>query len=145
MSIKVAISSLCLLLPVLIAVVLFSFGENSIGGALKLYPVLINSLMLLLFGASLFNPPTVVFKIALLSDGSIRNSEHAPAIENYCRSVTKAWCVFFAANASISLITFLYASNKIWMLYNSFIAYIVMGIIFAVEWLIRKKVQKGLK
>ncbi|MCL1955950.1 MAG: hypothetical protein FWF63_01380 [Fibromonadales bacterium] len=113
--------------------------------ALKLYPVIINAIMLFLFGASLFKPPTTVFKIALLSDKSIRNSVHYGAIENYCRNVTKVWCIFFAFNASISLITFLYAPNWIWILYNGFIAYILMAILFAVEWLVRKKVQKGLK
>jgi len=101
--------------------------------------------MLFLFGASLFSPPTAVFKIALLSDSSIRNSVHFAAIENYCRNVTKVWCVFFALNASISLITFLFAPNWLWILYNGFIAYILMGILFAVEWMVRKKVQKGLK
>jgi uncharacterized membrane protein len=101
--------------------------------------------MLFLFGASLFNPPTTVFKIALLSDSSIRNSPHFAAIEHYCRNVTKVWCAYFALNASISIITFLCAPNWVWVLYNGFIAYILMGILFAVEWLVRKKVQKGLK
>jgi len=101
--------------------------------------------MLFLFGASLFKPQTAVFKIALLSDNSIRNSVHYNSIENYCRNVTKVWCAFFALNASISLITFLFAPNWIWILYNGFIAYILMGILFAVELLVRKKIQKGLK
>jgi len=145
MSSRTVISVLYLLLPISVLVVLRIFGEGYIGSALKLYPVFINSFMLFLFGASLFNPPTAVFKIALLSDSSIRNSVHYSAIENYCRNVTKVWCIFFALNASISLITFLYAPNWVWAIYNGFISYILMGILFAVEWLVRKKVQKGLK
>jgi len=145
MSSRTVISVLYLLLPISVLVVLRIFGESYIGNVLKLYPVLINLVMLFLFGASLFSPPTAVFKMALLSDSSIRTSVHYGTIENYCRNVTKVWCVFFILNASISLITFLYTPSWIWALYNGCIAYILMGILFAVEWLVRKKVQKGLK
>jgi uncharacterized membrane protein len=142
--VKAAFSVLSLFYPVLVLAVLRFFGGNSLGNLLKLYPLLINITMLISFGTSLFNPPTAVFRIALLRDCSIRNSPHLPAIESYCCKVTKVWYAFFVLNASFSLATLLYSPDWFWALYNGFIAYIFMGIIFAAEWLVRQKVRKGL-
>lgn len=141
---KAAFSVLSLFYPILILAMLRFFGGNSLGSFLKLYPLLINLAMLASFGMSLVKPPNYAFRIALLRDSSIRNSAHYNAIESYCCKVTKVWCVFFVLNASFSLVTLLYFPDWFWALYNGFIAYIIMGIIFAVEWLVRKNVQKGL-
>jgi|TergutMp193P3_1026864.scaffolds.fasta_scaffold00478_5 uncharacterized membrane protein len=143
--VKVVFSVLSLFYPILVLAVLRFFGGNYLGSLLKLYPLLINLALLVSFGTSLFNPPTKVFRIALLSDSSIRNSANLPDIESYCRGVTKVWCIFFALNALASSITILYSPDWVWALYNGLIAYILMGIIFAVEWLVRKKVKKGLR
>jgi len=143
--VKVAFSVLSLFYPILVLAALRFFGGNYLGNLLKLYPLLINLAFLISFGTSLFYPPTKVFRLALLSDSSIRNSTHLPDIENYCRGVTKVWCVFFVLNASASSVTALYSPDWFWALYNGLIAYILMGIIFAVEWLVRKKVKKGLR
>jgi len=141
---KAAFSVLSLFYPVLVLIALHFWGGNSKGGNfLKLYPLLINLAMLASFSMSLIKPPSCVFRIALLSDSSIRNSAHLPAIESYCCKVTKVWCVFFVFNALFSFGTLLYSPNWFWALYNGFISYIIMGIIFAVEWLVRKRVQKS--
>ncbi len=140
--VKVAFSVLSLFYPFLVLPVLRFFGENYLGNLLKLYPLFINLALLVSFGVSLFNPPTKVFSIAFLTDSSIRNSVHLPDIENYCRKVTKVWCTFFALNASVSFATALYSPDWIWALYNGLIAYILMGIIFTVEWFVRKRVKK---
>jgi len=139
---KTIISVLSLFYPVLVLLALRFWVENSLGNLLKLYPLIINLAMLASFGMSLFKPPSSVFRIALLSDSSIRNSVHLPAIESYCCKVTKVWCVFFVFNALFSLGTLLYSPDWFWALYNGFIVYILMGIIFAIEWLVRKRVPK---
>jgi len=139
---KAAFSVLSLFYPVLVLIALRFLGGNSLGSILKLYPLLINLAMLASFARSLIKPPSYIFRIALLSDASIRNSVHLPAIESYCCKVTKVWCAFFVFNALFSLGTLLYSPDWFWALYNGFIAYILMGIIFAVEWLVRKRVQK---
>jgi len=141
--VKIVFSVLSVFYPVLVLFILRFFGGASLGGLLKLYPLLINIAFLVSFGLSLFYPPTQVFKLALLSDNSIRNSMHLPVIENYCRNVTKVWCVFFIANASICSYTIWYSPDWVWALYNGCIAYIIMGIIFAAEWLVRRKVKKS--
>jgi len=142
--VKTAFSVLSLFYPVLVLVALRFLGGNYLGNLLKLYPLLINLTMLASFAMSLIKPPSCVFRIALMRDSSIRDSVHLHAIESYCCKVTKVWCVFFVLNALISLATLLYSPDWFWALYNGFIAYILMGIIFAVEWLARKKIRKGL-
>jgi len=142
--VKAVFSVLSVFYPVLVLIALRFLGGHFLGNILKLYPLLINLAMLASFSMSLIKPPNFVFRIALMQDSSIRNSVHLPMIESYCCKVTKVWCVFFVFNGLFSLATLLYSPDWFWALYNGCIAYILMGIIFAVEWLARKKIQKGL-
>ena len=59
----------------------------------------------------------------------------------YTRRVTQVWCGFFVFNGSLALLTALYASDGVWMLYNGLLAYVLMGILFAGEWLVRQRVR----
>jgi uncharacterized membrane protein len=60
----------------------------------------------------------------------------APAIY-YTRRVTQVWCLFFALNGVIALITTLWASAAVWTIYNGLVAYLLMGLLFAVEYSVR--------
>lgn len=102
----------------------------------KLYPVVVNALMLLLFGISLARPPSMVERIA-----RIQEPELPPHAVAYTRRVTQVWCGFFVVNGCLALWTALYASNAAWALYNGLIAYLLMGALFAVEWLVRQRVR----
>ena len=42
---------------------------------------------------------------------------------------------------SLALLTALYASDRAWMLYNGLLAYVMMGVLFAGEWLVRRRVK----
>jgi uncharacterized membrane protein len=106
-------------------------------GPLKLYPVLVNAVMLGVFGYSLLSPPTVVERFARL-----REPELSPAGVAYTRRVTQVWCVFFIVNGSIALATALWASPKVWSLYNGLIAYLMMGVLFGSEYLVRLYVRR---
>lgn len=114
-------------------VTLLSNGELP----LLLYPVLVNIALGLLFGWSLQHPPTIIERIARLTDPKL--SAHGIA---YTRKVTQVWLAFFVINGSIALGTALWASPKVWALYNGGIAYGLIGLIFAVEWVIRQRVKK---
>lgn len=103
---------------------------------IKLYPALVNSLMLLLFGLSLWRPPSLIERLARLREPDL--PAHAIA---YTRRVTQVWCGFFVVNGGIALWTALYASEATWALYNGLVAYFVMGALFAGEWLIRQRVR----
>jgi uncharacterized membrane protein len=101
---------------------------------LKLYPVLVSAALLLVFGVSLWRPPTVIERIARLTDPQL-----APEGVAYTRRVTIAWCVFFVCNGGIALATVLWASDELWLAYNGFVSYIAMGAMFAGEWLLRRR------
>ena len=100
---------------------------------LRLYPAAVNLGMLLLFGGSLVSPPSMVDRFARLSDPAL-----PAAAVGYTRSVTVLWCTFFVANGALALYTALYASREDWALYNGGVAYALMGVLFAGEWLYRR-------
>jgi len=106
---------------------------------LKLYPALVNMALLLVFASSLAYPPTVVERIATLREGQL-----PPAAIHYTRRVTQVWCGFFVFNGLAALITALWTSNAVWALYNGLIAYLLMGTLFAIEWLIRTRLKSKL-
>lgn len=104
--------------------------------ALHFYPVLVNASLLIVFALSLYWPPTIVERMARLTEPTL----DAHGVQ-YTRRVTQMWCVFFVANGAISSWTALIDNEKIWTLYNGFIAYILMGALFAAEWLVRRRVR----
>lgn len=103
---------------------------------LKLYPVLVNAVLLSVFGASLVSPPSIIERLARL-----REPDLPPSGVAYTRRVTVVWCGFFVLNGSLALGTALWASEAAWALYNGLIAYVLMGLLFAGEWLVRARVR----
>jgi uncharacterized membrane protein len=104
---------------------------------LKLYPVAVNAALLGVFGLSLWQPPTLVERIARRREPAL-----PPAGVTYTRRVTQAWCVFFAVNGSLALATALAASDEVWMLYNGLLAYGLIAAMFGTEWLVRRHVRR---
>ena len=102
---------------------------------LLLYPASMSASMLIVFGATLFNPPTMVERFARLREPDLPEQS-----VRYTRRVTEAWCVFFVCNGAIAVYTALYASREAWALYNGLIAYLLMGALFAGERLVRRRV-----
>jgi uncharacterized membrane protein len=106
---------------------------------LKFYPVLVNAVMLGIFGYSLMFPPSIVERFA-----RIRNPDLPTQAVHYTRRVTQVWCIFFSVNGAIACVTALWASSAIWTLYNGLIAYLIMGLLFAGEYLVRWRFQRRL-
>jgi uncharacterized membrane protein len=104
---------------------------------LKLYPVLVNAVMLGVFGYSLLVPPSLIERFARMQDPDLPSYAVL-----YTRRVTQAWCLFFFINGAIALATALWASPVIWSLYNGVIAYVLMGCLFGGEYLIRLRVKR---
>jgi uncharacterized membrane protein len=71
----------------------------------------------------------------------LREPDLPPHAVVYVRRVTQVWCGFFLLNGSVALATALWASERVWALYNGLIAYLLIGTLFAVEWLVRQRVK----
>lgn len=99
---------------------------------LRFYPAMINAMMLLAFGRTLLDPPSLIER-ALKARGTDIDEEG----RIYVRHVTAVWCVFFAINGSIAIYTALYSSWQTWALYNGILAYIAMGALFCIELIVR--------
>ena len=118
---------------------------------LKFYPLAVNFIFLIFFGSTLIYGPNMIFRFATLADKSIKGSLHEKKVENYCRKVTFAWCIFFICNGTVATLTVFAEklfgfspdeADKVWSLYNGGISYILMGILFAAEFIVRKFVDK---
>jgi len=109
--------------------------DNEMG--LLLYPVVINTALAITFYYSLISPPPIIERMARLTQPDL--PEHAIA---YTRKVTIVWLCFFIFNGVIAGYTAFFCDIETWTLYNGLIAYILMGILFAGEYLVRLKVQK---
>jgi uncharacterized membrane protein len=104
------------------------------GLPLKLYPVLVNATLLVVFTLSLLRPPTVIERIARLQHPQLPD-----AARPYLRNVTRVWCAFFVLNGGIALWTALAASDATWALYNGLIAYVLIGALLLGERLLRPR------
>jgi uncharacterized membrane protein len=104
---------------------------------LLFYPVMVNLVMLAVFGSSLWSTMPLVERLARL-----REPDLPPAGVRYTRKVTQVWCVFFILNGAIALFTTLYGDMWLWTAWNGVLAYLLMGILMAGEWLVRRRVMK---
>jgi uncharacterized membrane protein len=104
--------------------------------AMLYYPVLVNAGLLAAFAWSVAHPPTVIERIARLREGPL-----SPAAVAYTRRVTVAWAVFFACNGAIAFATARWTSIETWTFYNGGLAYLLIGVMFGAEWLVRRHVR----
>lgn len=128
---------------VLVCALVAFFANNIL--FVKFYPVLVNLSLLAFFGFTLWRPPSFAFRMACLGNKSLNTSPSFKAVERYCNKVTFAWCIFFVVNGSVSALTVFVGSDKIWSLYNGLISYILIGLFFIVEYLVRKMVQSKMQ
>ena len=104
---------------------------------LRWYPVLISLALLGLFAGSLCFGMPIIERLARLSE-----PELPPPAVRYTRQVTWVWVGFFIVNASIAGGLALWAPLSWWTLYTGLIAYLLMGLLFVGEWLVRQRVRK---
>jgi len=107
------------------------FGDGKLG--LKFYPVLVNLGFFIVFITSLFSQTSIIERIARINEPSL-----TPDAIAYTRKVTWAWSLFFLLNGGVAAVTALWASEKVWLLYNGFIAYMLICSLFVGEWIVRK-------
>ena len=100
------------------------------------YPVLVSGSLLALFGWSLWQPMTLVERIARLQEPQL-----PPAAIRYTRQVTRIWCGFFIFNGAIAIATIWHGDLALWSLYNGLLSYLLMGTLMAGEWLVRQRIR----
>lgn len=99
---------------------------------LLLPPVLVNLALLCAFGLSFFGSETTIETLARAQAGSLSAEEHA-----YCRKLTAVWCAFFLANGAVAAELAFMGTREAWALYTGGIAYALMGLLFAIEFIYR--------
>ncbi|HDG7918247.1 TPA: hypothetical protein PCK47_003786 [Klebsiella quasipneumoniae] len=104
---------------------------------LLFYPVVVNSMMLAVFGGSLWSTMPIIERLARL-----REPDLPERAVRYTRRVTQIWCAFFIINGGIALFTALYGDLSLWTAWNGMISYLLMGTLMAGEWLVRQRVIK---
>ena len=105
--------------------------------AVKAYPVLVSLAVAGGFAISLVFPPTVIERIARL-----REPDLPPAGVAYTRKVTVIWLAFLVGNAAISAATGLWGSLALWTLWNGLLSYVLMGGLFAGEFMYRQLARR---
>ena len=118
-----------LLVPVIGTLILCLVSALSNQSMAILYlPLFISTNFGLSFGYSLWSPPSIVEVFARMRGNTL--SEEAI---RYCRLVTGIWVVFFILNATVAGLTACCTKLEIWSLYNGFISYCVIGLLFTTE------------
>ena len=136
---KISLAKLKALLPLSVAAAVLALFSTLFNNerALLLMPMAVNATLLATFGWTLFRGPTMIARFAALTEPVITDK-----ITRYCRKVTISWCLFFVINGAIAAYTAFFTSKEYWALYNGLISYILMGLLFGTEFLVRKTVKK---
>lgn len=97
-------------------------------------PVFVNLGLLVGFASTLRAGRTpMIERFARLVD-----PELPPGGEAHCRAVTFVWVGFFAMNAAVCAALSLWAPLTWWTLYTGLLAYVAMGLVFTIEFIVRK-------
>ena len=107
----------------------FLFNE---GRFFLFVPAMFSVALLVSFGRSLLRPPSMVELFARMKQPDMSTEK-----VSYCRRVTLLWVVFFLLNALVSTALALFAELETWTIYNGFIAYLLIGVLFVGEFIYR--------
>lgn len=112
----------------------FLLGGVEAAGFLKLPPVLINGILCILFAATLLpGQKPLIARFAEIM--------HAHALDDltlrYTRRVTMMWSGLFAVMTLESLLLAWLASAEIWSLFTNFVNYLLVMLVFIIEYQLR--------
>lgn len=129
---KSLLRSLALLPAVVITLLLGAVVMDSLGFVLLL-PAAVNLTFLASFAITLYRGPPMVERFARIIDPDLTAEE-----QRWCRLWTWLWSSFFAVNAGVALILSQVGALDWWTAYNGVVSYMVVGILFTVEYIARK-------
>lgn len=105
-----------------------------------LYPTIVNLALLVLFGQSLVGERKPI--VEYMASFTTPKEKQTDFFKKYCRRVTMTWCIFFIINGSFAFYTAEFCSREVWTMYNGFIAYLLIGLLFVIEYVIRIACQR---
>ena len=111
-------------------IVIFAFHYTNLI-FFKYYPPVVNFCFFIIFFSSIFQEKTIIQQIALSVEPDA--NEH---VMRYTRILTYIWSAFMFLNFLISLAT-VFMSKEIWTIYNGIISYILVGMFFVIEYIVR--------
>lgn len=121
-----------LLAPVAVACVLVVTAIFNEGRVFLFVPALVNLALLVSFAHTLRGGPSMIETFARLQADDL-----SPAELRYAVGLTRIWCVFFFCNGGVALVLAVSASVGVWAFYTGFFSYLLMGTLFAIEFLYR--------
>lgn len=129
---------LALTVALLLGAVAALFSRGVSLAHVQLYPVVIDAVFFLVFFLSLFTRQPLVERI-------VRARGDALDAQGVCytRRVTWAWSAVLLANTLIALYTTLYASLAVWTLWNGLLSYLLIGVTYATEYLVRPYLREN--
>ena len=101
----------------------------------RLYPAVMVALALAVFAVSLFRMPLI--EVFARKMGETLDARGIA----YCRQVTRVWVAFLSVHLLVTVAT-VFLSREIWVFYNGFLAYVLMGSLLLGERLYRRKVRR---
>jgi uncharacterized membrane protein len=104
--------------------------------AAKIYPVALSLAAAYAFGSSLRKPQSLIERLARIGEPDM-----PAASQTYCRIVTMIWTVWLVVNAVIAALLAVRAREEAWALWTGLLAYLIMGVLFGGEMLIRPRVR----
>lgn len=126
------------LLPLVAVAFCLVLAVSNSAAWLRWYPVMVNAMLLAIFGASLYRGRPVIERLARL-----RHPDLPATGVRYTRTVTRIWCGFFAVNGAIATALAAWGPWSWWTAYNGAISYALMGLLMGGEWLLRPAAAKA--
>lgn len=118
----------------LLALAIGILGYTYAPAMIVIPPILIFSSLMLLFGSSLRTGATpIITRFAELILGDV-----APEVRTYTRKATIAWTLFFMGMLFCALVLGLWAPLELWSWFTNVIAYVLIGVMFVGEFLVRR-------
>ncbi len=123
--------SIKVFLPVIFTALIIALFHFTHWIVVKYYPAVMNFLIFMMFFISSFQKETVIQRFARMMEADIK-----PKALEYTRKLTYIWAGFTFLNFVVSCLS-IFMSENFWMWYNGCISYVLIGIFFAVEYVVR--------
>lgn len=125
--------------PLLVALVLLPvLAALDAGLASRAYPVLLSLAAAAAFAVTLWQPPSLIERLARLQHGDL-----PPEGQLYCRRLTMIWTAWLVINAIVAAALAVMGPDEYWALWTGLISYGVMGLLFAGDYILRQTVYRS--